>query len=113
MTPLRAYLLGVATAAGLASGTIVLTDLAAADTFPQPKQVVVSSAYANSVPAINNIWTQVKGAMCPKAEEEAGLTPGTCSIEEGTVLSLTRRATETTVVVSFSFAGTWTKGTVQ
>ena len=113
MTPLRAYLLGILTASGLAGGSIALTELAAADTFPQPKQVVVSASYSNALPAVSSIWLQVETAMCPKAETEGGFTSGSCSIEEGTVVSLTRGKEETLVVTSFNFSGSWTKGPVQ
>jgi len=73
------------------------------------RNLTLSKSYANTVPTISQIWERVDTAMCPDAEAALGLAPGACTIEEGTVVSFTRGATETDVSVTFTFAGQWTK----
>ena len=109
----RSYLLLPATLAGMLAGGAIGAGVTAKASLPLVKQEVVTASYPNSNAVIAGIWTNVDAALCPAAEAALGLQAGECTIEPGTVLSLTRGATETAVSVSFSFAGTYVKGQPQ
>lgn len=108
---MRAYLLSLITGAVLGAGvTAGITSYAGA---PITKQTVVTTSYPNTNPVITGIWTSAKNALCPLAEQKEGWQSGDCNIESGTVLSLSKGSENTDVSITFSFDGTYVKGSPQ
>ena len=70
--------------------------------------IVVSLSVNNTNNKVESFWDDIKTFLMSAAEDELGLESGSGEIETGTVVSLVRGDTQTTITANFSFAGTWT-----
>lgn len=113
---MRNYLLTALTAFALGAGTVQLSNLTAKASNEQVKQVIISKQFLSSNPVLLGIWNNVKSAVCPLVDIQENWEPGTCTVENGTVVSITKNSSVEegvamdNVVVSFSFDGVWAKG---
>ena len=111
---MKAHLITATTAMALGiGGTLATNGITASAAVPLTHHVSVSKTVSNDNAVVSAIWTRVATAMCPEAENESGFDSGSCSVEPGTVVSLTRGEADTHVSVTFAFASTLVKGAPQ
>ena len=111
---IKAHLITAATALSIGiGGTLATNGITASAAVPLTHRVSVRRVIPNSNTAVDAIWTRVASSMCSAAETESGFDNGSSSVEEGTTVSFSRGATDTTVIATFAFAATVTKGAPQ
>lgn len=113
---MRSYLITLATGAALGAGTMELADIQDAHAAPLARPVTVSRDVAPEETAahnfLNSLQTNLATFMCPDIEGASGIPTADCSVEDGSVLSITFGDTHK-LSLTVPFSGTWVKGAPQ
>lgn len=116
--PMKTHLITATTAMALGiAGTLATGGVVLVDAAPMDRKVTVSREIPSNDIATLECRAGVAAVMCADIEAKAGLSPGSCRIEEGSVLSITfgdgTSATTDSLSFTAKLSGTWVHGPPQ